>query len=219
MESDLEIKARPANKDLKLSYVHKKEEPKPIEKVVLTLDENHFDGKILTHELDKCEEVGKYLYNPSREGYIFRGWNTKSDGSGDFVKANDMICESKTIYAIWEKEVVEHHHEYVPTLPVYADAKKDNVRPSESHSAYIFGYEDKSVRADNNLSRAEAAAMVTRLAKLDLSNKAKADYKDLQDKAWYLPYINAALKAGMIDADGENLRPNDKVTRADACCH
>lgn len=215
LESDLEIKARPANKDLKLSYVHKKEEPKPIEKVVLTLDENHFDGKILTHELDKCEEVGKYLYNPSREGYIFRGWNTKSDGSGDFVKANDMICESKTIYAIWEKEVVEHHHEYVPTLPVYADAKKDNVRPSESHSAYIFGYEDKSVRADNNLSRAEAAAMVTRLAKLDLSNKAKADYKDLQDKAWYLPYINAALKAGMIDADGENLRPNDKITRAE----
>lgn len=215
LETDLEIKARPANKDLKLSYIHKKEEPKPIEKVVLTLDENHFDGKILTHELDKCEEVGKYLYNPSREGYIFRGWNTKSDGSGDFVKASDLICESKTIYAIWEKEAVEHHHEYVPTLPVYADAKKDNVRPSESHSAYIFGYEDKSVRANGNLTRAEAAAMVTRLANLDLSNKAKADYKDLQDKAWYLPYINAALKAGMIDADGENLRPNDKITRAE----
>lgn len=71
------------------------------------------------------------------------------------------------------------------------------------------------MRANNNLTRAEAAAMVTRLAKLDLSNKAKADYKDLQDKAWYLPYINAALKAGMIDADGENLRPNDKITRAE----
>ena len=214
LESDAEINEIKAN-ELKLSYVHKKEEPKPIEKVVLTLDENHFDGKTVTHELDKCEEVGKYLYNPSREGYIFRGWNTKADGSGDFVKASDLICESKTIYAIWEKEAVEHQHEYVPTLPVYADAKKDNVRPSESHSAYIFGYEDKSVRANNNLTRAEAAAMVTRLAKLDLSNKAKAAYKDLQDKAWYLPYINAALKAGMIDADGENLRPNDKITRAE----
>lgn len=215
LNSNVGIDKSSAKKVLKLSYVHKKEEPKPIEKVVLTLDENHFDGKILTHELDKCEEVGKYLYNPTREGYIFHGWNTKADGSGDFVKASDMICESKTIYAIWEKEAVEHHHEYVPTLPVYADAKKDNVVPSESHSAYIFGYEDKSVRANGNLTRAEAAAMVTRLAKLDLSNKAKADYKDLQDKAWYLPYINAALKAGMIDADGENLRPNDKITRAE----
>lgn len=215
LASNLGIDESKAVKDLKLSYIHKKEEPKPIEKVVLTLDENHFDGKILTHELDKCEEVGKYLYKPSREGYIFRGWNTKADGSGDFVKASDMLCESKTIYAIWEKEAVEHHHEYVPTLPVYADAKKDKVRPSESHSAYIFGYEDKSVRANGNLTRAEAAAMVTRLAKLDLSNKAKADYKDLLDKAWYLPYINAALKADMIDADGENLRPNDKITRAE----
>ena len=215
IESDAEINEIKAN-ELKLSYVHKKEEPKPIEKVVLTLDENYFDGKILTHELDKCEEVGKYLYNPNREGYIFRGWNTKADGSGDFVKTSDLICESKTIYAIWEKEAVEHHHEYVPTLPVYADAsKKDYVRPSESHRAYIFGYEDKSVRANGNLTRAEAAAMVTRLANLDLSNKAKADYKDLQDKTWYLPYINAALKAGMIDADGENLRPNDKITRAE----
>ena len=215
LRSNTGIALSDAEKVLKLSYIHEKEEPKPIEKVVLTLDENHFDGKTVTHELDKCEEVGKYLYNPSREGYIFRGWNTKADGSGDFVKASDLICESKTIYAIWEKEAVEHHHEYVPTLPVYADAKKDNVRPGESHSAYIFGYEDKSVRANNNLTRAEAAAMVTRLAKLDLSNKAKADYKDLQDKAWYLPYINAALKAGMIDADGENLRPNDKITRAE----
>lgn len=216
LNSNVGIDKSSAKKVLKLSYVHKKEEPKPIEKVVLTLDENHFDGKILTHELDKCEEVGKYLYNPSREDYIFRGWNTKADGSGDFVKASDMICESKTIYAIWEKETVEHHHEYVPTLPVYADAsKKDTIVPSESHGAYIFGYEDKSVRANGNLTRAEAAAMVTRLANLDLSNKAKADYKDLQDKAWYLPYINAALKAGMIDAVGENLRPNDKITRAE----
>lgn len=215
IKSDAEIDETKAN-ELKLSYIHKKEEPKPIEKVVLTLDENHFDGKTVSHELDKCEEVGKYLYNPSREGYIFRGWNTKADGSGDFVKASDMICESKTIYAIWEKEAVEHHHEYVPTLPVYADSsKKDTVRPSEVHSAYIFGYEDKSVRANGNLTRAEAAAMVTRLANLELSNKAKADYKDLQDKAWYLPYINAAIKAGMIDADGENLRPNDKITRAE----
>ena len=109
LASDLEIKESKAIKDLKLSFIHKKEEPKPVEKVVLTLDENHFDGKILTHELDKCEEVGKYLYNPTREGYIFRGWNTKADGSGDFVKASDLICESKTIYAICEKALTDRN--------------------------------------------------------------------------------------------------------------
>lgn len=84
-----------------------------------------------------------------------------------------------------------------------------------NHIAYIEGYEDNTVRANGKLTRAEAAAMVTRLADLDLSNKAKADYKDLEDNAWYLPYINAALKAGMLDAEDGNLRPNDNITRAE----
>lgn len=84
-----------------------------------------------------------------------------------------------------------------------------------NHIAYIEGYEDNTVRANGKLTRAEAAAMVTRLAELDLSNKSKADYKDLEDNAWYLPYINAALKAGMLDAENGNLRPNDNITRAE----
>lgn len=113
-----------------------------------------------------------------------------------------------------EKEIEFKTHEYVPTTPVYAQVPKTEVG-KEVHKAYIFGYEDKSVRANGNLTRAEAAAMVTRLAGLDLSDGPKADYKDLKDKAWYLTYINAALKAGMLDADGENLRPNDKITRAE----
>lgn len=84
-----------------------------------------------------------------------------------------------------------------------------------NHIAYIEGYEDNTVRANGKLTRAEAAAMVTRLAEHDLSNKTKADYKDLEDNAWYLPYINAALKASMLDAEDGNLRPNDNITRAE----
>ena len=84
-----------------------------------------------------------------------------------------------------------------------------------NHIAYIEGYEDNTVRANGKLTRAEAAAMVTRLAELDLSNKAKADYKDLEDNAWYLPYINAALKAGILDTEDGDLRPNDNITRAE----
>ena len=49
----------------------------------------------------------------------------------------------------------------------------------------------------------------------NFSNKAKTDYKDLEDNAWYLPYINAALKAVMLDDEDGNLRPNDNITRAE----
>ena len=111
----------------------------------------------------------------------------------------------------------EPQPEYNPWWPVYfgSTKKAEEVKEKEIHKAYIFGYTDKTVRGNGNLTRAEAAAMVTRLANLDLSDKSKADYNDLQEGAWYLPNINAALKAGMIDATDKNLRPDDKITRGE----
>ena len=147
LESDAEINESKAN-ELKLSYVHKKDEPKP-----------------------------------------------------------EPQPEPKP----------EPQPEYNPFWPIYFGSTKkvEEVKEKEIHKAYIFGYTDKTVRGNGNLTRAEAAAMVTRLAGLDLSDKSKADYNDLQDGAWYLPNINAALKADMIDATDNNLRPNDKITRGE----
>ncbi|WP_050747981.1 S-layer homology domain-containing protein [Peptoniphilus sp. oral taxon 386] len=101
----------------------------------------------------------------------------------------------------------------VGTLLLSKSAEK-NIS-TEIHIAYIKGYEDQTVRGNGNLTRAEAAAMVTRLAKMDLTDNTKADYQDLKENAWYNKYINAALKANMIDPDGNNIRPNDKITRAE----
>ena len=182
------------------------------EKTILNLDENYPGGKVAKHELDKCEEAGKYLYNPSHEGYEFVGWNYKVDGSGDFVKATDQICENTTVYAIWKAQEKPQAKPEKRSGGLKFNFSTEEI---EKHIAYIFGYEDNTVRANGNLTRAEAAAMVTRLAKLDLSNTSKADYKDLEDNAWYLPYINAALKAGMIDAEDNNLRPNENISRGE----
>ena len=99
---------------------------------------------------------------------------------------------------------------------VLPEGEEKDTRPREDHLAYIFGYVDKTVRPEGTLTRAEAAAMVTRLGKLDLSDTSKADYPDLRDKAWYLGNINAALRAGMLDTDEKgNLRPDQPVTRAE----
>ena len=44
---------------------------------------------------------------PSRSGYTFKGWNTKSDGSGDSYKANDTFkypgAGTYTLFAQWGK--------------------------------------------------------------------------------------------------------------------
>lgn len=115
------------------------------------------------------------------------------------------------------------HREVVPTIEVYAEVPKtekvEEVKEVpvslETHKAYIAGYEDNTLRAEGNITRAEAAAMVTRLAGLDLSDNSMPAFKDMQKNAWYFRYINAAVKANMLDADNGMMRPNDKITRAE----
>ena len=112
---------------------------------------------------------------------------------------------------------------YTPTFPVYVTVPKtEKVEKAEevpvsleTHKAYIAGYEDNTLRAEGNLTRAEAAAMVTRLAGLGLSDNSMPAFKDMQKNAWYFRYINAAVKAKMLDADNGMMRPNDKITRAE----
>ena len=40
--------------------------------------------------------------NPTRSGYIFTGWNTKADGSGDAFTATTDVTSNITVYAQWK---------------------------------------------------------------------------------------------------------------------
>ena len=40
--------------------------------------------------------------NPTRSGYIFTGWNTKADGSGDAFTATTDVSSNITVYAQWK---------------------------------------------------------------------------------------------------------------------
>ena len=81
--------------------------------------------------------------------------------------------------------------------------------------AYIFGYEDGTFRPDGSITRAEAAAMLARLAKLDTSDSSRPNFIDVRS-GWYNGVINAMVKAGYMKGypDG-TFRPNGKITRAE----
>ena len=118
-----------------------------------------------------------------------------------------------------EPEVIEPKvHEYVETIPVYASVDKKVVEKEviNSHDQYIFGYPDDTIRPDGDMTRAEAIAVVARLQKLDLSDKSSKIYKDTKADMWYNGAINAAFREGyLLEKEGENIRPNDKITRAE----
>ena len=92
------------------------------------------------------------------------------------------------------------------------------ILPAETHTAYIFGYDDGTFRPDNNMSRAEAAAIFARLIseKKDENISGKATFKDISTKDWFAKEVGYLEKYGIIKGYSDNtFKPNDSVTRAE----
>ena len=146
------------------------------------------------------------------EGYRFLGWNTKKDGSGKtYLPGEKIEVKSNVIlYAQWEQieEKIHEKHDY-PKGELFI------LKERGSHIKYIFGYPDGNLLPEGNITRAEAAAIAVRLKDISTTDMSKANYVDLKEGAWYLPYINAALKYNLLDAEGDKIRPDDPITRAE----
>lgn len=99
--------------------------------------------------------------------------------------------------------------------PATTENKSDVKHHAVVNEAYIYGYEDGSFRPDGNMTRAEAIAMLARLAKLDTSDASRPNYMDVRG-GWYNGAINAMVKAGYMKgySDG-TFRPDEKITRAE----
>ena len=83
------------------------------------------------------------------------------------------------------------------------------------HIRYLYGYEDKTVRPEGKITRAEAAALIARLAELDMSDKSKPDFADTPS-SWYNSAINIMVKKDLMFGDKNgNFRPNEPITRGE----
>ena len=92
------------------------------------------------------------------------------------------------------------------------------ILPASEHKAYIFGYNDSTFRPDNNMSRAEAAAIFARLISEQKGEKisGKSNFNDVSKNEWYSDYIGYLSKYGIIKGYSDNtFRPNDNVSRAE----
>lgn len=96
------------------------------------------DGK--TSQIIVSSEEGKLgdkmPKDPVKDGYVFKGWNTKKDGSGEAFTAETAITGDITIYAIFEKKA-----EITPPTTPDDDNKKpgntdkDNKKPAKTDKA------------------------------------------------------------------------------------
>ena len=119
---------------------------------------------------------------------------------------------------VWDKENAEDPGtDNPPVGPGPVDPTPELERGD--HYAYIVGYEDDTIRPQNNITRAEVATIFFRLL-TDESREAyfttDQDFTDVNDSAWYANTVATLSNAGILAGypDG-SFRPNDPITRAE----
>lgn len=82
--------------------------------------------------------------------------------------------------------------------------------------ALISGYEDGTIRPDNEISRAEFVSLVNRVAGYQAAGST-VKFSDVKTGDWYAGQVAIAVNEGYIGGFEDNtFRPNDSVTRAQA---
>lgn len=84
---------------------------------------------------------------------------------------------------------------------------------------WIKGYEDGTLKPDQDISRAEFIALVQRILSLDSFNLSKTtSYQDLDSQAWAKDAIDQAYAAGLLSFTfpGANLNPGQAIQRQEA---
>ena len=82
-------------------YAVFEQNPAPIEEVRVVFD---VDGQKSEVKVVKGEAMGSNLpADPTKEGYTFKGWNTKADGTGEAVTAETVVTDEMEVYAVFEQ--------------------------------------------------------------------------------------------------------------------
>ncbi len=89
------------------------------------------------------------------------------------------------------------------------------------NASYVAGYEDGTFLPQNNMTRAEAITLLTRLVtdENNIKGKVSADYDDVAAGAWYESYIGFLQKLGYLDTIevdfGMGIAPSQNITRGE----
>ena len=138
---------------------------------------------------------------------------TTLDGSNYYtITVTDSKGNVKTDYSVTLKDKSGN------TASGETDASGQLILPAAEHKAYIVGYDDGEFKPENNMTRAEAAAIFARNIadrKDENISSGKSSFTDVNSKLWYNNSIAYLEKYNIISGytDG-TLRPEEQITRA-----
>lgn len=97
------------------------------------------EGTVTTAKVIKGEAIGdKMPEDPTKADYVFTGWNTAADGTGEVVTKDTVLTANTTIYAIFEEETAvvtaKINGELIGGKSLEAVITKSGVKPSDVES-------------------------------------------------------------------------------------
>ena len=175
--------------------------------------------------------------------YVSSTLNFKvTDKDGKSVSVSKSVKDNKVTLTLPTGKVIDDSNYYTITVTdskgnVKADIevtlkdKKDNsavgttdsdgtlVLPATEHKAYVVGYEDGEFKPENNMTRAEAAAIFARNiaeCKGESISSKKSSFKDVSSNLWYSDYVSYLEKYDIIEGyDDSTFKPEENITRAE----
>lgn len=151
--------------------------------------------------------------HPTHIGYI----NGYPDGS---VKPDGNITREEMAAILYRIKNKTYDEPFTTTGEVFPDVEKIRWSATEieymTNDEVIVGYPDGEFKPENNLTRAEFAALICRFAKLKEATPKKDVFPDLEEEHWAYMNIHALYAAGLLDGyeDG-TYRAENNITRAE----
>ncbi len=114
-----------------------------------------------------------------------------------------ISAEGKNVYDLDDSSVY-------PML-LYSNRFGDN-----QHKKYVVGYKDNTFQPESSITRAEVAAMLTRVLNIPEGKPGDKVYADIPKTHWAYGYIYAATKTGLFEGYIDNtFKPDAYITRAE----
>ncbi len=174
-----------------------KGDTKPQKLIMNVADVNGGDGVSgVNFDYIDYDSTIKYLrFSP------WEGWEKGTSVDGQYIDI-EYIAFFKT------KEEAEEYEYSVETFDQTA---------ADTHTPFISGYDGRLFKPDNNMTRAEACTVITRLLvdENTIDNSKSTVFTDLNKDAWYYKYITYLEDLGYLKAYKGEFKPDQKITRAE----
>ncbi len=173
---------------------------------------------------NKDEDIAISDVIPTREGYIFKGWATESNGVVEY-NANDTYKGNKTLYlhAVWEaksykisynaaggKNAPSNQNKIHDKLLVLSD-----VIPVKDGFVFVNWFDGSDVYNPGTLFEKNADTTLTAI--WEEEEQEEFPFIDVPENAWYKEDVLNAYNKGIVNGKGENrYAPEDNMTYAEA---